>query len=662
MYIKFHYLLLFVAGVLSCLAGQGQVEFTLLRSQVTPADFHPSSPVIDSNVNVVVLCDSASVDLLAFSYGWRVRQTRYCRMLIRNKNGFDAAKIEVSFDPEANGVNKLISLQANTCNLAGDKIVTTNVDTSEMFLDETSGGRMKERFTFPDIREGSVIEYTYTIFSKSVFDLRPWDFQGAYPCLNSSYLMSFPGAFNYAVTKKGFLPITRSDESRDTVYQPGSFSMRTKKYIIHWSMKDVPPFKPEPYLPAPFEYLAGLRFQLSEYTNLERRARIKVDNTWDEVNKELYKAKMFGGIMTASSHWLRKEMRTIVDDSVNALDKARTIYGYVRDHFTNTGRAVIADEDQSLKDIFKAHKGSVAEINLLLTAMLREDGLTADAVILSTRDNGRVNPHYPVIDNFNYVVVRLQIAGSIYFLDASEPRMGFGRLPAECYSGYARVVSEHADSVVLNADSITESKVVTILLSNNDRGDSLSGTYTAKRGYYTSLHIRDEIAEGGESKYFESEQKGYPFPVEISEKHVDSLKQYDLPVEVHYSLAFPVGDDDRIYFNPMLSEAMKENLFSAAERNYPVEMPYKVDDLFVMRMEIPHGYIVEEMPKSARVRLGDGDGSFEFLIQADDQAVQMRCRLVLSRTNFQPEAYEALRNFFAAVMKKQGEAIVFKKK
>jgi hypothetical protein len=150
--------------------------------------------------------------------------------------------------------------------------------------------------------------------------------------------------------------------------------------------------------------------------------------------------------------------------------------------------------------------------------------------------------------------------------------------------------------------------------------------------------------------------------VELSDKRVDSLKQYDLPVEVHYSLAFPIGDDDRIYFNPMLSEAKKENLFSAAERNYPVEMPYKVDELFIMRMEIPHGYVVEEMPKSARVRLGDGDGSYEFLIQADDQAVQIRSRLVLGRTNFQPEAYEALRNFFAVVMKKQGEAIVFKRK
>jgi hypothetical protein len=83
-------------------------------------------------------------------------------------------------------------------------------------------------------------------------------------------------------------------------------------------------------------------------------------------------------------------MRTIVDDSVNGMDKARAAYAYVRDHFTNTGRNVIADDDQSLKDIFKSHKGSVAEINLLLTAMLREEGLTADAVILSTRDNGGV--------------------------------------------------------------------------------------------------------------------------------------------------------------------------------------------------------------------------------------------------------------------------------
>jgi hypothetical protein len=354
-------------------------------------------------------------------------------------------------------------------------------------------------------------------------------------------------------------------------------------------------------------------------------------------------------------------MRRIVDDSVNGIDKAKAVFAYVRDHFTNTGRDFLAGGNQSLKDIFKSHKGGVAEINLLLTAMLREEGLSADAIILSTRDNGKISPSYPVMENFNYVVVRLKMGDNTYFLDASEPRMGFGHLPLDCYNGYARVVSEKPDSVFLEADSLAELKFVSLLLSNSEGGDSMTGIYTAQRGYYASVNIRDDIADEGEKSFFERERKSYPFSAGLGDRQIDSLQRYDLPVTVHYSISFPVGDDDRIYFNPMLAEGLKENPFSAAERHFPIEMKYKVSELFVLRMEIPKGYVIEEMPKGTRVLLGD-DGSYEYMFQTDDEAVQFRSRLILNRTFFMPDAYQPLRDFFAAVMKKQEEMIVFKKK
>ncbi len=441
-----------LVGLLAVQAGFCQPLADSAYSLVKAADFHPSSPIIDSNANVVVLRDSGSADLFGFYGGWQLMQTRYRRLLIRNKNGFDAAKVEVSYNPFLNLFG--IHLHAYTCNLVGDSVIRTKVDTSEIFEEVTSTGRIKEKISFPNVKEGSIIEYSYILFSGSIYSFHPWTFQGQYPCLKSTYRMSFPAAFNYVVSKQGYLPISRVDSARDTVYKVGMTAITTKCYSIQWEMNNVPPFKAEPYTPAPDNYVSGVRFQLSEYFDLEKRKRIKVDNTWEEVNKELFKSKSFGGIMTASSHWLRKEMRTIVNDTVNGMDKARALFAYVRDHFTNTGREFIVDEDHSLKDLFKSHKGTVAEINLLLTAMLREEGLTADAVILSTRDNGLINPRYPIVENFNYVVVRFRSGGNTYFLDASEPRMGFGHLPLECYNGYARVVSEKPDSVDLDAELV----------------------------------------------------------------------------------------------------------------------------------------------------------------------------------------------------------------
>jgi hypothetical protein len=82
----------------------------------------------------------------------------------------------------------------------------------------------------------------------------------------------------------------------------------------------------------------------------------------------------------------------------------------------------------------------------------------------------------------------------------------------------------------------------------------------------------------------------------------------------------------------------------------------------VLRMEIPQGYEIEELPKTVRVRLNDGDGSYEYAFLADENSLQFRSRLILKRTYFMPEEYQSLRDFFAQVVKKQGEYIVFRKK
>src|SRR5580692_1116723 len=220
--------LFFFLATFFVIPAHGQTD--TLISEVQPADFHPFSPVIDSNANVVVLRDSGSADVLLKSNSWRVKQTRYLRLLIRNKNGFHATKVEIWFDPQFNGTGKLPTLFAYTCNLVNGKVVQTPVDTGEIFTEETSGGWIKEKFSFPNIREGSIIEYRYTRYSNNIFEPQPWDFQGDYPHLKSTFRMSFPAIFNYVVTTQGFLPTSRKDEAADFEFAVGSYTIKTKTY------------------------------------------------------------------------------------------------------------------------------------------------------------------------------------------------------------------------------------------------------------------------------------------------------------------------------------------------------------------------------------------------------------------------------------------------
>jgi hypothetical protein len=111
----------------------------------------------------------------------------------------------------------------------------------------------------------------------------------------------------------------------------------------------------------------------------------------------------------------------------------------------------------------------------------------------------------------------------------------------------------------------------------------------------------------------------------------------------------------------MMGEGYKENPFKSADRRYPVEMSSAMDRTYTLTMEIPKGYVVDEIPKSAKVSFNTDEGFFEYLIAKDDQRIQFRSRIKLAKATFKPEDYATLRDFFGFVVKKESEQIVFKK-
>ncbi len=141
------------------------------------------------------------------------------------------------------------------------------------------------------------------------------------------------------------------------------------------------------------------------------------------------------------------------------------------------------------------------------------------------------------------------------------------------------------------------------------------------------------------------------------------MKSLEDPLNIHYDFVVKQDPNSPVYyFTPLLAEAYRKNPFEAAERKYPVDMPYAIDHSYLLNMEIPTGYRVEELPKSVKLALNDHEGSFEYLISADANNIQLRARLKLNRARFLPEDYASLRDFFGYIVKKESEQIVLKKK
>lgn len=636
-------------------------------------DFSPKSNALSSDDAAVILSDVGSSEFVGNNNGdFTILYKRHRKILIKRKTAFDRATVIVKlYQGNVNTVEILDDVEAATYNLVDGKIVATKLNKDGIIKEKYDKWHIVKKFTMPDIKEGCIIEYKYTI--KSQDDrLNSWYFQDDCPTLWSEYQVTVPPMYNYVVVKKGnyksFLTVDSSKlffknysilfpgDGAFSASSIGNFSGDAKWFL--WAMKDVPTYKYENFIANHSQYITAFSFQLHsiKYTETNSYQRIK---SWFQTATDLLKSEWFGQIFNKEkNNWVEKEVATIVETS-EGIDAAKKIFFSVRDNFIcNDHDAIFMSDDP--KKIYKQKKGNVADINLLLTAMLKSKGLIAEPVLLSTRGNGKISEYTAILNEFDYTICQLKIDSILYYLDASDSKNGFNKLPAYCYNGYGRIIAEMPYIVDFSANNLKESKSTVVFIANGDSG-KIEASFESKLGFEESKKVREDLLQTSPQEFFKKIAKSYSFDVKTENEEIVNQKNYDEPIAVRYDMKFILGDEDVIYFNPLLTEATKENIFKAEKRNFSVEMPYSIDETYILDMEIPKGYAVDEMPKSVRSKFNDDEGLFEYIIVNKEEHIQLRCKFQLYKANFEATDYESLREFFGLLVKKQAEQIVFKK-
>ncbi len=660
--------------LLAFISLSGQEKAKIKFGKVSADDFK-TKYTVDTSSGAVIIGDIGSTDFIGNTKGgFSIEFKRYCRIHVLNKSAYDILEVEIPIYTEDDREEELSHLRAVTYNLENGKVVETKLDPKNaVFKEKISRNKVIRKFTFPAVREGAIIEMEYKLKSDFLFNLRPWSFQDRYPTLWSEYTVGMPEFLNYVSLTQGYqtFHIKEQKDKRESfsveIAKEGVAYAGIKERVnfsagitfFRWVMKDLPALKEEGFTSTISNHVARIEFQLAEYR--EPFVPKKVMSTWGETMKVLMNDKDFGLPLEQSNEWLDAVMPDILKNAATPLAKARNIYAWMRDNMVSTKRNSFFTT-KSLKSTLSAKAGTEAETNLLLIAMLRKAGLQADPVILSTRSNGYTYALYPLIDRFNYVIARVSIDGKTYLLDASRPQLGFDKLGFDCYNGHARVVAESAEGLELKAESLMEKSLTSVFIANSTNG-KLIATVQNSPGYYESYNIRSSVKDKGLKTYTEDLRKEFGDESMISEMKIDSLYNYEDPLTLRYQLTSPVDDADVWYFEPMLIKIWEQNPFKSAERFYPVEMPYAVDQTYLFRMDIPDGYVVDELPKSVIVKLNKEDeGSFEYRTMESNGVVTIRSRLKINRTYFDAEEYYMLREFFNLIVKKQSEQIVYKKK
>jgi hypothetical protein len=627
--------LFFTAFCIFCLAQQNPVK---PFGEVTPEEMN------------IAICpyDSSATAMILFDYGDAVMDVargssfkRHVRIKIFKKEAADewATKI-VFFDKTDQFFSKF---QASTYNLVDGKIVATKTGEDALLKSKFDKYTNQVRFTLPQVKEGSILEYTYTVSSNELIGLPDWQFQYEIPVLWSEYSMSIPYYFTFRKDWSGFLSPTINESKRNGDLQ---------RIVI----SNVPAFKEEPFMTSKENYISKLSMHLDKLwvPGQMERSFIK---TWGHVASRVYESDLWNQIR--SSFYLKKIAEEQTAGITDPEKKVHALYDYVKKNIT-WDETTDVYPDHQFKEVLESKKGSSSEINGLLISMLMKIDIDANPVLLRTRNKGYVQPFIPMASQFNDVICHVAIGEKTMLIDATNDGLPINALPERCLNG---------EGFIVRKDTWAWVDLKTIKSRRTTNGDfvlkedgSIKGKLTISlEGNYGS-EMRKEYKKESEEEYIKGSING---AWDVSKSSFENIDNYTSPVKEIHELTIPdygQSMNSLIYINPIIFDRMEKNRFRTEKREYPVDYGSPFDEIYLGKITLPDNYVVEELPKSKVFILPNGGGKYVYNISVVGNAINVISQLIINKSSFSTDEYPLLRELYNQVVAKQAEQIVLKKK
>lgn len=629
---------------------QGQIK-EITFGEIPEEDLEMKEYTPDPSADAVILENYASVSMRSGDK-ILVITDRHVRIKIINTDGLDYANVEIPYGND----DKVIGIKAASYNMEDGKMVTGMVDRKSMYHEDISRYRKIARFSIPNVRSGSVIEYMYRVESPDIFTLYTLEFQHEIPVARCGFHVEFPGYFEYKFVTGGDLSMIRYNKSETKV----NFGSRiVEGFRGHWTAFNVPAYREEPFSTGSEDYYTRIGFELSKI-EIPGYYFEDVSPTYPKLSKKLLERSDFGLYLKSGSS-IRKKAGELKAMGGSETDLLRRIYAFVSEHMMWNGY-VDYTSSATMKKIFSDARGNAADINLMLVSMLRAAGIQADPVILSTRDHGQINTYFAIIQRFNYVLASVLVDGNQYLVDATDPLRPFNMLPFRCLNGQGWTVTENGGSWVNLRTNEQNHENMSFILDLSEEG-SLKGTASNSYESYDAWSARKICKLEGEEAYIDM-MRSVNNSWRIDALRLENLLEIEKPVLETISLTVPYAaetGDGTMYFNPVIYDRDGSNEFYADERLSPVDLGCPAFKHYSCEITIPEGWTVAEMPRSAIINLSGGGGQFKYNIRSEGRKIILDTETNISAVTFPPERYSDLRNFRSNIILKQAEVVVLKK-
>lgn len=669
---KYNQLIIFLFLTLPFFEGNAQ-DFKL--GKVSMLELQEKMHPTDSTAVAAILFEKGNVD---FEYneddGFVMITEVTTRIKIYKKEGYEWANKALRYYTGGMSNESIIFSDAATYNIVDGKIEKTKLKSDGLFDEEVNKYWGQKKITMPNIKVGSVIEYKYLIKSVRYAELTEWSFQSNIPVNFSEFITHIPEYFVYNPNFKGYISPKISSEKNNKAISYShkqkvnkgiglatassieklEFSETNTTYLA----ENLPAMKAEAFVNNINNYRTSISHELSiiKFPNQPYKT---FSSDWNSVAKTIYDYDDFG-IELNKTGYFEEDLKAVMTGLTSSEEKISAVFNFVKTNIKWNDYYGYSCND-GVKKAYKDKIGNVAEINLMLTAMLRHVGLTANPVLVSTRSNGIAL--FPNRTAFNYVIAAVETPNGFVLLDASDKFSTPNILPFRALNWIGRLIRKDGTSEEVDLmPKVTSNDVVTMNYEVDVNG-LVSGKLRRQRTDYNAMEFRKNNGDVKEESYLEKLENDND-KIEINGYSRTNEKELKLPVIENFSYAgsnFSEIIGGKIYVSPMLFYTDSENPFKQENREYPIDYGYPFMDKYAINIQIPDGYKVETLPAATILSMEDNLGSFKFMTSLSGNIIQMSVIYQINEPIISSDNYSMLKEFYQKMIEKENEKIILAK-
>jgi transglutaminase-like putative cysteine protease len=515
---------------------------------------------------------------------------------------------------------------------------------------------------FPEANPGSVVGYEVIQKQRPEVFGDLWMFQDIIPVHRSRYTLQLPPGWEFTTLWANHPE------------QPPQ-SAGPNRYV--WEVTDSSAIEIEPDMPPRTSLVSHL---ILKFFPSDPALRAKTVGSWNDIGLWYYGLIAPRRVATPEIKQKVAELTTGITDPLEKI-RALAAFSQRQIRYAAIEIGIGGHQPHAAADVLAHRYGDCKDKATLLNTMLQEVGIESYNVMISP-ERGLIRPGFPFL-LFGHSIVAIHLPdsvpttnlyavvndpklGRLLFFDPTDEYTPLGYLPAVEQTNYALVVTPQGGQLILVPllPPSTNRLLRTAKLSLSPSGN-LQGAVQEVRWGGPAVQSRAQFltaAPADRQKILEKFLGNTLTNFSLTGASLGNLEQYDQSLTVNYKFAvdgYAKTAGNLLILRPGVVGTKGSNLLSGKPRKYPIEFleATRQDDVF--DIDLPAGYVVDELPKPVLAECAYGTYKSEVLVA--DNVLHYKRTYEIRDVTVPTQKLDEVRDFFHQIAADEKSSAVLRR-